>query len=470
MRSTNRGRGTGPAPWHLPGLPENRDRAGVEGTAASGRSYRVPRLDGTDAEAVAREVRRAALETRRELPTSRVVAAASRAALRLADPSDPAGAEALDVLSDELDWPESLSRETLAGMARGWTREALSSVLERELGGTAVLDGWADADSGALPGRRRRAAGPPLLLVVHAGNVPGVAVTAALRGLLVRSGVLCRAPGSEPGLLACFARALAAEDPLLGRCLATAWWPSGEEAPWSEWVKRSGKVVVYGGDAAIDGVRDRVPAHVDIVAYGPRLGIAVLLPDAELDGAAAALARDVCAYEQQGCVSPRLVYAVGRDPAAVGQALGSALDSEVARLPRPAPDAATAVAVRSARAEAEFAGLAGRPVGLETSGEGPTWTVVVGGDPCRSDSLPRFVRVHGVADVDELERLLEPLEGRLQSVGYAGAAGAEALAEAAARLGACRVAPVGTLAWPPSDWLHDGRPQLLPLLDWTEWE
>lgn len=467
---TDGDRHQGEGSWHLPGLPSDPVRPGVEGTAASGRTYRVPRLEQVEAEAVAAEVRRAALEARRALSTAEVVATASHAALRLADPADPVGAEALRVLASELAWPEALSRETLAGMARGWTRAALLSVLEREFGGTEPLDGWVAGDTGALPGRRRRAAGPPLLLVVHAGNVPGVAVTAALRGLLVRSGVLCRAPAAEPGLLACFARALAAESSLLGRCVATTWWPAAHDAPWAEWVKRSGKVIVYGGEAAVEGVRDRVPAHVDLVAYGPRVGVAAVLPDAPLEEAASALARDVCAYEQQGCVSPRLAYAVGRDAAELGRALAKALEREVGRLPRPAPDAATAVAVRSARAEAEFAALGGRPVRLETSGEAPTWTVVVGGDPRRSDPLPRFVRVHPVGDVAELERLLAPLEGRVQSVGYAGTKGLEALADAAARLGACRVAPVGTLAWPPADWLHDGRPQLLPLVDWTEWE
>jgi hypothetical protein len=442
----------------------------VDGAAASGHPFRVPRLDRVGAEAVAREVRAAAIAARCQLSTAEVATAASRAALRLTDPEDPAGADALAILAAELSWPDPLSRETLAGMARAWTREALISVVDRELGGPAALDGWTTSGSVALAGRRRRAAGPPLLFVVHAGNVPGVTVTAALRGLLVRSGVLCRAPGSDPGLLASFARALAEEHPLLGRCLATTWWPSTHEAPWDVWVKRSGKVVVYGGATAVEGVRARVPAHVDLVAYGPRLGVAAVLPDAPLEETAAALARDVCAYEQRGCVSPRLVYAVGREERELGEALAGALEREVARMPRPEADAATAMAVRSARAEAEFAALAGKPVHLEASGETAAWTVVVGGDPLRSDPLPRFVRVHAVGDVAELEHVLAPLEGRLQSVGYAGTAGLDALADAAARLGACRIAPVGSLAWPPPDWLHDGRPQLLPLLGWTEWE
>lgn len=459
-----------PRAWHLPGLPDRPGRREVEGRSASGAPFRTPALEGGDAGAVAEHVRRSALEARERLSTSRVIEAVGSAASRLADPEDAAGREATLVLGEELGWPGDLVRETLTGMARSWSEDALRRIVERELGGPGLLDGWRD-DGGALPGRRRRASGPPLILVVHAGNVPGVAVTAAVRGLLVRSGVLSRAPGSEPGLLACFARALEAEEPLLGGSLATSWWPAeaGEDA-WAEWVKRAGKVVVYGGEEAVRGVRARAPVHTDMLVYGPRLGLAVILPDAKAAEAAAALARDACAYEQQGCVSPRLVWAVGADPAELGRELAVALEAEASRVARPGPDAATAVSMRSAREAARFAGLAGREVGLY-AGDDPAWTVVVGGEePLLTEGLPRFLRLHGAPDLETLAGILAPLEGRVQSVGYAGEEGLQELADLAAGIGACRLAPLGTLAWPPPDWLHDGRPQLLPLVRWTEWE
>ena len=66
--------------------------------------------------------------------------------------------------------------------------------------------------------------------------------------------------------------------------------------------------------------------------------------------------------------------------------------------------------------------------------------------------------------------LLAPLEGRIQSLGYVGTDGIEQMAEEASRLGVSRIAPLGTVAWPPSDWRHEGRFQLLPLLNWTEFE
>ncbi len=463
-------------PWHLPGFEEPPARGEREGRTPSGATFRAPRLDAAAARGVASTVRRAALEARRERSVEEVVAAVSRAARSLTDGSGEAGREATALLRAELGWPEELARETLEGMAAGWGEEPLRALLRRELGDPGVLDGWVEAPP--APGgrtRRRRASGPPLLFVAHAGNVPGVAVTAALRGLLVRSGVLCKAPSSEPGLLALFARELAREDPLLGRCLAVNWWPGGTTSPEVRaWTGAAGEVVLYGGPEAVDAYRSRLPAEVDLLVYGPRVGLGVVLGDAADRGAGArALARDVCAYEQAGCVSPRVVYVVGADPGPWAEALARALEEETRRTSPPAPSPGEAVAIRSVRAEAGFRGHAGDGAAPEVLGdrEGLAWTVLVGGDPApRTEGLPRVVRVHAVEAVRDLEPLLAPLEGRIQALGHAGREDLDELADLAHRLGVARVAPFGEVAWPPPDWRHDGRHQILPLVRWTDRE
>jgi hypothetical protein len=80
------------------------------------------------------------------------------------------------------------------------------------------------------------------------------------------------------------------------------------------------------------------------------------------------------------------------------------------------------------------------------------------------------VWVHQVPDLESLEEVLRPLEGRIQTLGYSGSEGLQKLAALAARLGVSRIAPFGTVAWPPADWRHEGRHQLLPLLNWTDLE
>ncbi len=482
----------------MPGLEPSAVEAWHAGRTAGGLAFRAPALEGGAAAAVAERARAAALRARRERSLEAVVRAASRAAVRLAQPEDPVGSLAAARLRDALGWTPELVEETLTTMSRGWTEQALWTVLRSELPDPEVLERYRPVP-GPLPGgharsprpnpsagtgghegpeeswRHRRAGGPPLLLHVLAANVPGVAVTALLRALIVRSGVLCKLPEDEPILPVLFCRALAEEDELLGRCVAATWWPGRTaDAAWPAWVKRSCKVIVYGGEEAVRGVRERVPSHVDLLAYGPRLGVAVLLPDAgsapRVARAAESLARDACAYEQQGCVSPRLAYVVG-DAAPLLRSLAAALEAEVARLPRPAPSPEEAVAIRALRAEVEFGRYGGAPSEMLGSEADLSWTVLLVPDAApRAAPLRRVVRVCAVASLAELEEALQPVAGRLQSMAYAGEEGVDELAELAVRLGVSRLAPLGRAAWPPPDWRHDGRFQLLPLLRWTDWE
>jgi hypothetical protein len=421
--------------------------------------------------AVAQAVRNSALEARSARTSEQVIESIAAAAARLAG-DGTGGAAARQLLRAELGWDEHLARETLDGMASTWTAEALTGLVQSELGGPAVLDGFVPDEEWAGPGHRsRRALGAPLMLQVLAGNVPGVAITATIRALVVRSGVLCKLPEAEPGLLPLFARLLSDEDPLLGRCVAATWW-AGDRFPaaWREWARWAGRAVVYGGDAAVEAVRGSLPADTDVVSYGPRTGIGAVLPDSP-PGAAAGLARDVCAYDQQGCVSPRLVYVVGEPTGPFVEGLAGALAEHTGRHPPPEPTAAEAVAIRSARAEFEFSGYEGGGSAVVTPGESLAWTILAAESPAaRTESLPRVVWVHQVPDLESLEEVLRPLEGRIQTLGYSGSEGLQKLAALATRLGVSRIAPFGTVAWPPADWRHEGRHQLLPLLNWTDLE
>lgn len=455
-------------PWYLPGLEGRTEWR--EGRTAAGLGFRVPLLDGAVAGRLGDAVRVAALRARRELTTQQVIRAVAAAAGRLAG-DGPEGAAARQLLNQELGWGELLARDTLQAMSLSWTEEALGQLVEAEVRPPGALDGFARDMGWKGPGARwRRAAGPPVMLQVLAGNVPGVAITATVRSLLARSGVLCKVAEAEPGLLPMFARLLAEEEPLLGRAVAVTWWPGSEfSAAGSAWTALTGRVVVYGGAQAVEGVRKAVPAEVDVVAYGPRTGIGVILPGAE--GGAELLARDVWAYDQQGCVSPRLVYVAGGSAREFAGRLAGALATLAQRQPPPPPTDDEAVGIRALRAEYEFGGYGGMEASVESPGDELTWTVLASEQPgVRTEPVPRVVWVHRVESLEQLFHVLAPLEGRIQSLGYVGTDGIEQMAEEASRLGVSRIAPLGTVAWPPSDWRHEGRFQLLPLLNWTEFE
>ncbi len=463
-----------PGPAWLPGLDSTRTREVChEGVTVGGGTFTVAALSGPDAAAVADSARSAALEARDTHGIADVVTAISRAALRLADPDDPIGSQAATALRTSGGWPLQVARDLLASSAIGWTDNSLMSLVRSEIGDPTLLD-HPQPDAGR-PGRRRQAVGPPALFLVLAGNVPGVAVTAVLRGLLVRSAVLCKLPQDEPDLVGLFARALHEEDPALATTIAATWWPANQPSPAADaWTKRSGKVIVYGGADAVRSLRARTPPEIPIVEYGPRLGIVCLGP-AVTDEELAALARDVCAYDQAGCVAPRVVFLRGdfsnqEAVATIVERLATALGTESTSSPGSPIRDTEAVAIRAARATHQFADRdVRRALGADDLG----WTLLYQDAlSSYSESLPRTVWASRAVSVDDLRGLGAVLEGRVQAMGVAGL-GTEThgmLEQLAVEWGVSRMVPVGEMAWPPPDWRHDGRFQLLPLLRWTEFE
>jgi hypothetical protein len=93
---------------------------------------------------------------------------------------------------------------------------------------------------------------------------------------------------------------------------------------------------VYGRDQTVAAVRSRAPAGVVVRGHGAGLGVAIVTGGAAVGEAAEALAIDVVAFDQRGCLSPRLVLIEG-DPARAGrfaQALHDRLDEWSRRVPR----------------------------------------------------------------------------------------------------------------------------------------
>lgn len=69
-----------------------------------------------------------------------------------------------------------------------------------------------------------------------------------------------------------------------------------------------GAIHVYGRDATIASVQASAPASARVFGHGSGMGVALVTAAAELEASAAAFARDVVAFDQRGCLSPRIVF------------------------------------------------------------------------------------------------------------------------------------------------------------------
>jgi hypothetical protein len=172
-----------------------------------------------------------------------------------------------------------------------------------------------------------------------------------------------------------------------------------------------GEVHVYGRDATIAAVRARVGERVRVRGHGAGMGIAVIGPGAGLQDAAEAVARDVIAFDQRGCLSPRVALVEGEARAArFADALDAALGEAAEGVPRGAlheDERAEAVRYRETMA---FAGSAI---------ERPSHTVGVApiGVPLVVPPAGRHVHVAAVAGIDEARAALTGLASVIVAVG-----------------------------------------------------
>lgn len=319
----------------------------------------------------------------------------------------------------------------------------------------AVLGGVRRAPAGEMLARaaRLRSERRPALVVL-ASNLPALAVQPLLPLLALRRPVLLKSPSAEPHFAPAFVSALARRHPALGRGIATACWPGGDERLEATVLPAVGAVLAYGDEAAVSSLECRAPGKV--IAYGPKTSLAVLGKDVEPAEVAEGLARDIALFDQRGCLSIAAVYTVG-DPQELAGHLAGALAALARRWPSGPAHPAELAAVQQVRLEADLRGLY-RPDLPISAG-----TVIV--EP-RPDFHPtpgrRTVRVHPLDDVASLPEALSPWKGRLQGAALAGA-DAWGLAGALEELGLSRFAEPGDLQSPDAAWHNGGIDPLAAL-------
>lgn len=300
-----------------------------------------------------------------------------------------------------------------------------------------------------------------LSVCVLAGNVFTACLRPMVLSLLFEVPTLVRTSSRESLLPRAFAAAL--PSPFAEACGVVSF-PKDDDSAWASLLAHADSVHVYGADETVRAIRARAPAHTRFIPHGHGLGVAVARspepgtpPPFEGD-AARALALDVAAYDQRGCLSPQELLIVGgredaeRAALLVHDALAD-LARELPRGPLP-PDVAaasarwcdTALAVGAVH-EGEEHAIAVDPTGMLPFGPGH-----------------RHLVVRALRDDDALRAHLASYGPHLKSLGHhLGSDDANALAVpfsfAFLPSGtAPRITPFGQMQTPPIDAPLDGYP------------
>jgi len=466
--------------WHAPALGSAPFetvvlRAPSHGRGGGGIDLRYPALDEAAGSGLIRRLR----EARRNLldrPIAEIAECLGSVGRRFLDEDDPLRARALELLPRTAGVSGPMAAVVLDGMAADWTPERLRMLLEAEFGEATVVDRYVRREGRG----RTRALGPPFAIHLASGSVPGVSVTSLIRSLLVKTAVLLKPGRGDVVLPVLFAEALTSLDPDLGSAVSVVYWPGGDEAGWGTTLLAGADlVVVYGADTTVEAVRRRLPAHVPLVAYHHRAGVALVgraaLTRSDLPTTASDVARAVATFDQRGCVCPRVVWVEEGgevSPRVFAEAVARAMEALEDTLPSGWLELEEASALQQRRGTAELLAASGADVGVWSGGPLP-WTVVLeGGSTTRvGDGPGRFVRVRAIEDASGIAPVLKPLAPHLQTVAVAGLGDrVEAIAEELAFDGALRITPMSHAPWPPPWWHHDGRGPLQALSRWVDLE
>jgi hypothetical protein len=210
------------------------------------------------------------------------------------------------------------------------------------------------------------------------------------------------------------------------------------------------QVFAYGSDSTLEAIESSLPAGVAFHGHGDGMGVVIW--DAQSDTAQASLegvdrvAEDVVAFEQRGCLSPRVVLVRGssRDVERVARALATALADAEQRIPRGVLDEAElAAAVRYRDTMCCVSDVL--EAGSGFVGVDPTGGVLL---------VPPVGRNLHVLRATDLAQGVAPIRDAITAIGVQGHVDRALLAALAP---GARVGPVGRMQCPPFDGPVDRR-------------
>lgn len=357
--------------------------------------------------------------------------------------------------------------------------DELQALLQQDLGDPHRLDAFVSSASEMKLNRRSFARGPELIAHITAGTLPGSTLQLMVLSLLAKSAQFIKCGHGSAFIPRLFAHSIYDAEPKLGACIEIADWPGGNDALETPLFAGADFITASGNDESLDAIRRRVPPATRFVPYGHKLSFIYVTKDSLAGFNAKKLVRktaeDIVAWDQAGCLSPHVVY-VESNPDIPPEQFADRLAGELARLeashPRgPLTDIESAK-IASRRSIYEVRSAHSPETQHWTSENSTAWTVVFETEPQFSVScLNRFIFVKPVHDFDQLIKGIEPVHGKISTVGLAaGDDRAPALALQLANWGVTRICPVGQMQDPPLAWRHDGRPALADFLTWTDWE
>jgi hypothetical protein len=411
--------------------------------------------------------------------TENIVSVLSEVAVEWLRPENKFRKLALEHGPAETGFSRAILEKGLDGFFSQCTPENFQALLEQDLGHGQRLDGLMTTGAEEKSNRTSMVHGPVLLVHIAAGNLPNPALMSLVLGLLTRSAQFMKCASGASLLPRLFAHSVYELDRKLGACMELAEWHGGNADLEPALFAEADCVTATGSDETLAEIRRRLLPKTRFLGYGQRVSFGYVtrevLREETIAGVVSQAADDVIAWDQNGCLSPHVLYVEERgmvESDKFAELLALELMRREDAEPRGKISTAEAAMIASRRAMCEVLAAHRADVKIWQSRNSTAWTVVFEHETrFQFSCLNRFIYVKPVPDLNAVWQGADSVRGSLSTVGIA--APPEKLKETAlsfARWGAPRVCPLGRMQQPPLTWRHDGRPALGDLVVWTDFE
>lgn len=296
------------------------------------------------------------------------------------------------------------------------------------------LKTWLSDELCPAPGSRFIA--PETIVHIISGNTPHAAWQTLLHGLLLGSKNRLKLPSDA---LLDFESSLAQLPSSLQELIETS-----RELP-DHWIPEADALIVYSSDSTIRHFRALAPLEIPFIAHGHRIGIALIEePSAE---AAQLAAKDICEFDQNGCLSLQTIFV--KDPHTFAPHLAKTIEREP---PRAGISASEHGSITNLRHEVRYlASQEPEKYALWHSKDSTEWTIILEDTPQISPS-PGNRTVY-----------VKPIEQWTGQTNQISGIGIHPFRERH-DLPSARIFPLGKAQNPPFGWAHDGIPPLRSLV------
>ena len=428
----------------------------------------APLLSKVQMQKVAEKVKKASEQVLKSMTITEIISIIDQAVEVMLDRTSPFRKKAEQLLPIVTGYDEEMIRLGLTSFLKKFRKQELQRFVVEDLGNPLLLDDFQPRVKRGFS----KAVGPDLILHVWAGNVPALPLWSLISGLLVKSGNIGKVSSSEPLFAGWFAHLLIEIAPQLADCFAVVWWKGGDEEIEKEMFALPNVVVGYGSNDSLDSMSRRIPASTRFLPFGHKVSFGII-GNTALDSRKALTtahhaAFDIIQFDQQGCYSPHIFYVQkggNVSPAEFAQYIAHELESFEKRYPRRALSLENMTAVTHWRNKEEITAFTS-PNKLVFGQIDHHWTVVYEESaPFSPTCLNRAVKIIAFNEIEEIMTSIKPYRQFLQTVGVA--ASPKVLfhwAEELGRSGVTRISALGKMTSPEPGWHHDGRFNLLDLV------